>query len=50
MSQKGGFMATQEQGAEMIAREDMTEIMGTEQIPAEAVLPAAQSWQPSTSS
>ena len=41
MSQKGGFMATQEQGAEMIAREDMTEIMGTEQIPAEAVLPGS---------
>ena len=34
-------MATQEQGAEMIAREDMTEIMGTEQIPAEAVLPGS---------
>ena len=32
MSQKGGFMATQEQGAEMIAREDM---------PAEAVLPGS---------
>lgn len=27
MSQKGGFMATQEQGAEMIARKDMTEIL-----------------------
>ena len=27
MSQKGGYMATQEQGAEMIARKDMTEIL-----------------------
>ena len=27
MSQKGGYMATQEQGAEMLSRKDMTEIL-----------------------
>ena len=27
MSQKGGYMATQEQGAEMVSRKDMTEIL-----------------------
>lgn len=27
MSQKGGYMATQEQGAEMLSRKDMTEII-----------------------